>query len=277
MLIYNENKGRLGNSLFRLFANIVFCINYDINSEILSERTHNINYNLIVSDNYFIDFMNKIINNTPLSLIKIDVNSKILFNGYYQHDAIFLKYKKEIINYIERHPELVIKTDRNNSYKAIDFINYKINKKYNIVIHLRLEDFIEISQVIDPNSIKNVIDKINKEYNYQTICIVVNKPTKELEIKYINFFTEKYTNIIIESNDVITDYTIMRESSVLVCSCSTLSWSAAILSNSLQKVYMPNYKNVHGSHQTCKYPHNNTELYEINTCNINDLKTILKL
>jgi hypothetical protein len=276
MLIYNHNQGRLGNSLFRLFANIVFCINYDIKSHI-REDTHNIKYNLTVTDNYFIEFMNKIINNVDLPLIKIDVNSKILFNGFYQHDAIFLKYKKQIINYIERHPELIIKTDKNDSYKAINFINYKINKKYNIVIHLRLEDFIEISQVIHPNSIKNIIDKINKEYNYQPICIVVNKPTRELEIKYVSFFTKKYKNIIVESNDVITDYTIMRESSVLVCSCSTLSWSAAILSNSLQKVYMPNYKNVHGSHQTCKYIHNNTELYEINTCNINELKRILHL
>lgn len=274
MFIYNHNKGRLGNSLFRLFANIVFCINYDINSQIC-EHTHNINYNLIVTDNYFIDFMNKIINNIPLQSEKIDVNSKILFNGYYQHDAIFLKYKKEIINYIKTHPALIIKTDKNAFYKAIDFIDYKINKKYNIVIHLRLEDFIEISQVIDPNSIKNVIDKINNEYNYQTICIVVNKPTKELENKYINFFTKQYSNIVVESNDVITDYTIMRESTVLVCSSSTLSWIAAILSNSLHKVYMPNYKNVNGSHQTCKHPHLNTELYEINTCNINELNRIL--
>ena len=272
MFIYNHNKGRVGNSLFRLFANIVFCINYDINSHIFSEI--NYNNNLIITENYFINFMNKLITNSYSQLDKIDLNSKILFDGYYQHDAIFLKYKQEIINYILSHPELIIKTDRNNSYKAIDFINYKINKKYNIVIHLRLEDFIDISQAIDPNSIKNVIDKINKEYNYQTICIVVNKPTKELENKYINFFTKQYNNIIVESNDVITDYTIMRESNILVCSCSTLSWAAAILSNSLHKVYMPNYKN-NGSNQTCKYPHPNTELYEINTCNINELKSIL--
>ena len=66
----------------------------------------------------------------------------------------------------------------------------------------------------------------------------------------------------------------MREASVLVCSCSTLSWTAAILSNSLEKVYMPNYKNVHGSHQTCKQPILNTELYEIKTCNITELNNV---
>ena len=143
-------------------------------------------------------------------------------------------------------------------------------------MHLRLEDFIEISLVIDPNYIKNVIDKIIKEYNNETICFVVNKPKTELEFKYINFFTKKYNNIVIESNDVVTDYTIMRESRVLVCSCSTLSWAAAILSNSIEKVYMPDYKKIEGSHQTCKQPTLNTELYEINTCTVVELNEILR-
>jgi hypothetical protein len=48
-----------------------------------------------------------------------------------------------------------------------------------------------------------------------------------------------------------------------VLSCSTLSWIVVILSNSIEKAYMSNYKNVQGSHQTCKQPILNTELYKI--------------
>ncbi len=265
--------GRVGNSLFRLFAGIILCVVQDINSQIYSEDSNC--YDIVITDNEFITFMNAFLNNPEVKFTNIGNNSKILFDGYFQHDKIFTKYKKEIVNYIVEHPELILKTDKQDTYKAIDFVNYKINKKYTIVVHLRLEDFITCSLVMDPNSIKKVIDKINKEYNYQTICFVVNKPTTDIEKKYINFFTEQYNNIIVESNDVITDYTIMRESSILVCSCSTLSWVAAMLSNSLLKVYMPDYKFVHGPHQTFKQPHINTELYEMNTCNIQELKSIL--
>ena len=80
------------------------------------------------------------------------------------------------MNYIKKNPELIIKTDKNDSYKVIDFVDYKIKTKYRIVVHLRLEDFLEIAQVIHPNSIKRVIDKLNKEYNNETICFVLNNP-----------------------------------------------------------------------------------------------------
>jgi hypothetical protein len=104
----------------------------------------------------------------------------------------------------------------------------------------------------------------------------LNKPTTELEIKYVQFFTSKYSNIVIESNDVITDYTIMKNAKILVCSCSTLSWAASLLSTTLEKVYVPNYSQVNGSHQTFKKPIENTVLYDIQTCNISDLNNILQ-
>ena len=70
----------------------------------------------------------------------------------------------------------------------------------------------------------------------------------------MKFFTQKYSNIIIESNDVLTDFTIMKNAKILVCSCSTLSWAAALLSTVIEKAFDPNYKQVHGPHQTFKKP-----------------------
>jgi hypothetical protein len=268
--------GRLGNSLFRLFANIVFLtIHSNIIDSHIVDYVEKINktFNLRVTDDYFINLMNKILQNIPLE--QINKNTNILFNGFFQHDKIFVKYKEDIIHYIETHPELILKTDKNDSYKAIDFIHFKIDKRFNIVVHLRLEDFIELGQAIDPNCIRIVIDNIIKEHNNETLCFVVNKPKTDIECKYISFFTLKYNNIVVESNDVITDYTIMKEAKVLVCSCSTLSWAAAILSNNIQKVYMPDYKNINGPHQTCKQPILNTELYEIKTCKVDELNKIL--
>ena len=58
MIIINNNAGRLGNSIFRLFANIIFCIVYDTNSTIVN----NINKRptIIINDTYFIIFSNRL-------------------------------------------------------------------------------------------------------------------------------------------------------------------------------------------------------------------------
>ena len=272
MIITNHNKGRLGNSIFRFFANIIFCIVYDINSKIIN---NNIQYqsNIIIDDTYFINFSNNILNK---SLIRnIDKNAVLQFDGYFQHDKIYTLFKQQIVKFIKNHPEIILSTDKNENYKAIDLVNFNISKQYNIVVHLRLEDFIEISHVINPISIKKIIDSLVSEYPNETICFVLNTPKTEIERKYINYLTENLSNYTIESNDVITDFTIMRNAKILVCSCSTLSWAASFLSNVVEKVYMPNYNNHDRIHETFKYPISNTVLYDFEKCSKEKLLEIL--
>lgn len=187
MIIFNDNKGRLGNSLFRLFANIVFLTIYKQDAPIYNYINRN---SLCVNDNDFIAWMNNVLSGTTPKLV--NPNANYLFDGYYQHDAIFVKFKKEIVEYIIKHQNLIIRTDKNDSYRIIDFINYPIQKQYNIVVHLRLEDFITISQVIDPNCIQVVIDEIASLYSNEQICIVVNKSTTDVESKYIDFLKKKF-------------------------------------------------------------------------------------
>ena len=273
MIITNHNKGRLGNSIFRFFANIIFCIVYDINSKIVN---NNIQYksNIIIDDTYFINFSNNILNK---SLIRnIDKNAVLQFDGYFQHDKIYTLFKQQIVKFIKNHPEIILSTDKNENYKAIDLVNFNISKQYNIVVHLRLEDFIEISHVINPISIKKIIDSLVSEYPNETICFVLNTPKTEIERKYINYLTENLSNYKIESNDVITDFTIMRNAKILICSCSTLSWAASFLSNVLEKLYMPNYNNSDRIHETFKYPISNTVLYDFEKCSNENLLEIFK-
>ena len=269
MIIINNNAGRLGNSIFRLFANIIFCIVYDTNSTIVN----NINKRptIIINDTYFIIFSNNILNKKLIR--NIDKNTVLLFDGYFQHDKIYTLFKQQIVNYIKNHPEIILSTDRNEKYKAIDLVNFDVisNKKYNIVIHLRLEDFIEISHVMNPISIKKIIDNLVSEYPNETICFVLNTPKTEIEKKYIKYLTENLSNYKIESNDVMTDFTIMRNAKTLVCSCSTLSWAASFLSNVVEKVYMPNYNNPDRIHETFKYPISNTVLYDFEKCSMENL------
>lgn len=271
MLIYNNNIGRLGNSIFRLFANIVFCIVYDINSTIYNNN--NCISDVIINDNYFISLSNNVLNKLPID--EINKNNILLFDGYFQHDHIYTFFKPQIIEYIKNNPEIILTTHFNDNYKAIDLINFNNHTKYNIVVHLRLEDFIEISHVINPNCIKKILDEIVIDYPSQNICFVVNSPKTDTEKKYISYLTKNLTNYKIESNDVITDFAIMKNAKVLVCSCSTLSWAASFLSNTIEKLYMPNYNNPDRIHETFKQPILNTILYDFDKCSNTQLLEII--
>jgi FkbM family methyltransferase len=273
MKVFDCHVGRLGNEIFRYFASTLFCILYK------AERTYSENeINTYFNDTYFIIFMNELLNNVSDKLPNID-NMNYSFCGYYQHDMIFRKYKKDIINWILEHPNELLYTDGNNatlnyynynqtSYNAIDII-LNCNKYYDVVIHLRLEDFIHNKDVIHPTSLENIIKKINKD----VYCFVVNEPKTDIERKYIEYFTKKY-NIIIESNDPIMDYQIMKNAKILVCSCSTLSWCSALMSEMVEIVYFPNYE-ITNIHATFKKPIDNTILYDFIKCGLDDLESFL--
>lgn len=266
MKIINHNKGRLGNSIFRLLANIIFLIIYGIDEgEIQYNYT---NYDIEVTDEFFVNWSNTILND-KIPIIK--KNCTLYFTGYYQHDKIFLYFRPHIIEYINKHPNLLLLTDRNEKYMANELINYKLEKNHKIVVHIRLEDFIQINQVLNPLYISKILDDIIAETNNNNICIVVNQPKSEIENKYINLFKNKY-DIIVESNDPIKDYNIMKNSEILICSYSSLSWCAAFFSNTIKSVYIPNYKE--SLHQSFKILPN-SKLYDCHFCNINELESIL--
>ena len=266
MKIINHNKGRLGNSIFRLLANIVFLIVYDIDEgEILYNYT---NYDIEINDDFFVNWSNDILNGKiPI----IDKKITLYFSGYYQHDKIFLHFRPRIIEYINKHPNLLLLTDRNDKYMANELINYQLEKNYKIVAHIRLEDFIQINQVLNPLSISKILYDIIAETNNNNICIVVNQPKSQIENNYINLFKKKY-DIIVESNDPIKDYNIMKNSENLICSYSSLSWCAAFFSNTIKSVYIPNYKEkLHQSFKTLP----NSKLYDCDFCDIKKLESIL--
>jgi uncharacterized Fe-S radical SAM superfamily protein PflX len=101
----------------------------------------------------------------------------------------------------------------------------------------------------------------------------MNKASNELEYKYINYL-KQFIELSIESNDIITDYHIMQNAKILICSKSTLSWAAALLSTSVTTVYMPNYP-ANYIHETFRTPIENTIPYDYKTCNKEELELFL--
>jgi hypothetical protein len=270
MKVFDKIFGRLGNAIFRYFASTLFCIIYNC-ERIYSDKDCNKFFN----DNDFIEWSNEILNNNIPEL----EDGIYMFDGYFQHDNIYKKYKKEIILWIINHPEELIYSDDKTFIKAIDLIhNPYVEKYYNVVLHIRLEDFVQAKLVLDTEVLKNLLDKINEK----DICIVINKPTTYFENKYIDYFKNFY-NVIVESNSVIEDFHILKNANILICSCSIMSWTAALLSEFNKTVYMPDYPN-RQIHETFKKPIENTILYEYKLLvfnkyynNNNNIKTIVRI
>lgn len=265
MQVCDFPQGRYGNAIFRYLASSLFCILYS------AKRTYDETIcDVVFSDTDFTEWSNCLIQNEPV-LHVLDITKNYLFRGYYQHDKIFLKYKSQLIHHINSYPEDILTTDgykpggtgiyhyHVTHYLAGDLLKTTNNiRTYEIVVHLRLEDFVFVNQLLHPHCIAAVLEK----FSDQTICFVMNAPTTAFEHRYINYFKSKF-NIVCESNDPITDFHIIKNAKTLVCSRSTMCWAAAFFSTTLETVYFPNYTHPNHPHETFKTPIENTIPYDV--------------
>ena len=253
-LVTCTNKGRLGNCIFRYLASRLFMIFYDyINIRNIKKK-----YYLQLDDIMFKNFYIYILKNgTPPFMDTIEYDN-IIFNGYYQHDTIYKVYKNVLIDYIKKNPIDIIETDRGEIYYAKDILGEKpkIDILYKTIIHLRIEDYIDLGLAMDPLCIVPVLEKCEQPF------LFVHKPIVNVyDQKYIDFFKERYPSSQYYCEDVVQCYNLMRHAETLVCSKSTLSWIAALFNEKNPKVYMPrNYGTL--DHETFQYPNDNTEIYE---------------
>jgi hypothetical protein len=216
----------------------------------------------------FIDIIRPIINKNKILMINKNITG-INMRCYYQHDKIYKLFKQQIVNFIKKNPTHYVLTDgvaagdNNNEkfyMKDILITPTSFNKRYKNVLHIRLEDFVKHNLYL---KVERICALLDKNILTDNICIVCKKPTTEFENQYIHQLIQhaknKNLNVLLEHNDTITDFYIMKEAEVLICSKSTLSWCAAFFSDKIQKCYLPDYTETPNS--TCKAPIDNTELY----------------
>lgn len=205
-------------------------------------------------------------------------NYHLLMDGYFQLDDTYLEKRDEILRFIEKNKNNhYIKTatynrilsDNHKKFLIKDMIDFNLdkNKIYDIVIHLRLGDFKEYEDYIDYIYIEKLLESIHFSVN-KKICIVIQKPDNQEDQDFLNkcidWFHRKNLDIFVESNDVITDFHIMKNAKILICGMSTLSWSAAYLSEKIELCYMPNYF-FENRTTSFKKPIANTILYHVKT------------
>lgn len=223
---------------------------------------------IIIDDSNFINSIND--NNLK--------NYNLLMVGYFQFDYIYNYYKKDILYFINNNKDNhFIRTATYNRIlvdnhkkilisEIINDIQLNINKIYDLVIHIRLGDFVGRDDFIEYEYYEKIFEKIN--FSNKKCAIITQKPESEYDILFLNKCLEWFNsnNIIIniESNDLITDFNIMKNAKEVVCSMSTLSWCACYLSKNIEKCYMPNYNFDHLDRNTYfKNPISNTYLYDV--------------
>jgi len=249
-------KGRLGNAIFRYLASSLLCIYFNGEYVINEIQSNN------CSDEDFCLLFNNSIKNT-------NINSLNMI-GFYQYDTIYRKNKNLIIDFIKNHPSHYVLTDGINAgdgnlekffIKDILYTPVSFTKKYKNVLHIRLGDYISHNWFVPFERIINLLEKNIIEGE---LCIVNDLLKTDFEKKYLLIITEylknKNINVIIESNNILTDYYIMKEAEILICSRSTISWCAAFFSDKIKYCYFPDY-DTESCSMKYKNPTDNTILY----------------
>jgi len=158
-----------------------------------------------------------------------DINLLLNHNGCIELKGFFQKY-----NLFFDNEDLV------KSYFQYDESNLKTSMEYDVVIHIRLTDYVELNHFIHPEKIYNLY----KELNFLKALIITDDPNNELLDCFRNNIYCK-----IEKNSIIQDLHYMSTSKNIIISQSTFSWWGSYLGNE-KTIYVP-YTN-----HNYPWPHN---------------------
>jgi len=171
----------------------------------------------------------------------------IYMDGFFQFSHLYLKYKAQILEYMKRSQDIHrIQTDTNEIYlmrEIIEDLPLLPSQQYDIVIHIRLGDFNGRPEFIEACYYIQLFETL--DFQGKTICLLCEPIKSESDAIFIDkinhWFRVKDIPFNCETNSLLVDFNIMKQCKTLICSMSTLAWTAAYLSNHIQQCYMPNY------------------------------------
>lgn len=251
-------RGRLGNAIFRYLACSIICIHYNAKYE--NNGIHH--PGMTITEDIFKTICFCVLHSKPLPVL----HNSILLWDFYQIDYPYVALKPLILKYISENPDHTVTTDgiladdkRCETFFMRDIVNTPLDfkKRYDNVLHLRIEDFISNGAALNPLRIKSLFDRYFLD-NMMHWCIVCKMPISVAEMDYIkeicDYFDSRNIKFVLEHNSTLIDYYIMKEATTLICSMSTLGWSAAFFSDKLKKCCIPN-------NDGFQHPIKNTILY----------------
>jgi GR25 family glycosyltransferase involved in LPS biosynthesis len=271
-----SNNSIMGYNTLGFFKHTIDVTNLASNIYIYKENGHGlyVKKNLTLDDANFFSMYNKKLENFDVGL-----------DGFFQFGHIYLKYKEEIMAYMEKNKDKhYIETDLKERYLMRDIIHDYVlpaDKQYDIAIHIRLGDFKYRPDFIEIDHYLNLFNSIREMFKGQKICLIYQQTDCLEDERYIaaciEWFQEHAIPLCIESNTLMVDFNIMKQVKTLICSMSTLAWTAAYLSKHIQRCYMPAYNFYQTDRSFCSFhkPITNTILYNVKTTPLTNIKTYL--
>ena len=209
--------GRLGNCIYPY----TLCVIYQLMGYIYVDSPQP--NEIYIDDDTFL----RLFNEDTFKLENVPIfESNIVFSGYFQHYYIIKYYIKRILEFIKENPNQKIHTNKmiGEIFKSeILFKDYLPSlelTKDDIVIHLRLEDY--ITNIVLENTPQAVIspydyDRLLLNNTYKNIYWVACKPIHDIEHRYINYLINKWGGTYKEQS-VEEDMCLMRKAHNIICS-----------------------------------------------------------
>jgi hypothetical protein len=290
MKIYGINSGGFGNAVFNVLGTILLKVLFPTEIEIVSfetmEEIEEYKQTAIpINDEYFLEIVNtKIEKKTDLCIL--DPTRNYWNNCYSQYDEIYVRYREQIVEYILAHPQEKIFAGHTYRFFPIhDIVSVQETERYDVLLHLRLGDFVALGWTIHPEIIREcfskalveatALEKDPEKSENKKIGIMLYHRKTELENKYVEYVREVCpTAEILENNDIITDYNILRNAKHVIASCSTFSWISLLFAQENQTVSFPNYEH-RWQHEQFRRTHDRFTSYDISRISEEDLRAFL--
>lgn len=207
-----------------------------------------------------------------------ELNGNVILKGFFQKSDIFVKYRKELLDLLDKSLEDTWKLE-GKEYSISQFIDQDNHKlpisKNDIILNLRLDDFIQLprerSDILPPNYYLEMLNTIPK--NPETkIYIICDKIKCNWENQYLECF--KHYNITVGipgyNGTIWEDFKIMRDCDTLIHSNSTFCWIASFLSKVENKKRFIPRTNFYGG-QNLKKINETDVLLDVNTLSHHDV------
>jgi len=226
---FDNNCGRFGNQLFRYVTCKLFTFKFG-HKYICKSQINTDDYVIVTEENIL-----SVLNNSECA------NKNVLCIGYFQICDLFKDYQTQLIHLIyDYNSNDYWEDERLNKYYIKDYLitnNHNIELNSNdIVIHLRLDDFIQYpgktSDIIPPQYYTELLEKMKKDS--QKVYIICDKIKYDWEFKYLEFFKKWNPRLI--QDTLKSDIALMRDSKILLHSNSSLCWIVSYLSNKTQRI-----------------------------------------
>lgn len=219
------NGGRFANQMFAYLAAKI--ISHLCGHEILDSRPEG--PATIYTDWMWIDFENKFLQDNTYRDPAFKGN--IAFYGYFQRSRILNHFREYLKSQITpENNEIIAWSPEYRAHQIVPLETTRTFAPDELVIHLRLDDFIRQGEAAHPRVYLEQIRKLAETTKISKYIIICEPTRSPVEVAYLEHFNVLEPLEII-STDRLEDFRTLQNAKLMLCSNSTYSWLAAFFGN----------------------------------------------